>query len=422
MTFPAPYPLFQSTRARHRRSMRTGNVLAVLVCAYVALLPYQFQIKKTMNVAPADCFLILSIMLGAYHLKWITGVWTPWHLGMVLVFVSGSLVCSQNFGVLASYELINKDVGLLVSFISYFAITSAVVDWDDLRHLLKIFVISVVLENFLATGAYFGAHFFGIATSFGQYEGVRLSGMLLDPNAYGGLLAMALVICEAASSGPTPLFRGTTLVVSRMTLATGLLLTFSRSAWLGLGMALLLLCLVRVRIAGRLFASLLLGAPCLLWLVGPKFLVVIQEMASRPKQVQERFDLIQFALDGFKQHPILGGGLGSFRLTVGEIAHNSAMWFLADFGFLGLGVFLGFLGWFFVKAWAAYRSAPSREESLVLALLLAHTTMSGVAMGIEAFYQRHWWFVFALIASAYTMSRRSPVTVHSVSARLEPVR
>jgi O-antigen ligase len=387
--------------------LKRGNILVTLVGAYIILLPYQFQIGKTMNIAPSDCLLLLAVVFGVGRLKWIKTVWTHWHLAIALSFVFGSLVCALNFGVLASYELVNKDAGLLVPFISYFVITSAVSDWGRLRTFLRIFVLSVVFENILAIGAYFAAHFFGVMNSFAQYEGLRLSGMLLDPNAYGGLLATALVICEAASSGSAPLFRSATLILSRMTLATGLLLTFSRSAWLGLGLALLVLCFLRTRLVGRFIVSLFLGAPFLLLLVGPKFLTVIQEMASRPKQVQERFDLIQFAIEGFKRHPIFGGGLGSFRLTVGEIAHNSAMWFLADFGFLGLGVFLGFLGWFFAKAWEAYQSAPSHQQPLVLALLLAHTTMVGVAMGIEAFYQRHWWFVFALIASAYTVSRRS---------------
>jgi hypothetical protein len=82
------------------------------------------------------------------------------------------------------------------------------------------------------------------------------------------------------------------------------------------------------------------------------------------------------------------------------------MWFLADFGILGLAVFLGFLGWFSIKAWCAYRLAPEREQPLVLALLLAHTAMVGVAMGIEAFYQRHWWLVFALIGASYSLAIR----------------
>ena len=357
--------------------------------------------------------LLLTVIFGVGQIKWITTAWTHWHLGIVLIFALGSLVCAMNFGVLASYEFVNKDLGLMLAFVSYLAITSVVADWDGLRAILRLFVISVVFENLLAIGSYFAAHFFGVRTSFAQYESLRLSGMLLDPNAYGGLLATALVICEAASSGPKPLFRGGFLIVSRMTLATGLLLTFSRSAWLGLGLAVIVLCFLRVQLVRRLAGSLFLGAPCLLWLVGPSFLAVIQEMASRPKQVQERFDLIEYAIEGFRRHPILGGGLGSFRLTVGEIAHNSAMWFLADFGVLGLVVFLGFLAWFFTKAWEAYRSTSSHQQPVVLALLLAHTTMAGVAMGIEAFYQRHWWLVFALIASAHTLARHPQRNIHN---------
>jgi hypothetical protein len=32
--------------------------------------------------------------------------------------------------------------------------------------------------------------------------------------------------------------------------------------------------------------------------------------------------------------------------------------------------------------------------------------MIGLAMGIEAFYQRHWWMVLALIASGYILALR----------------
>jgi O-antigen ligase len=176
-------------------------------------------------------------------------------------------------------------------------------------------------------------------------------------------------------------------------------------------LALLLLCALQTRVAIRVVLALMVAAPCLLLLMGNRFVPVFQEMASRPKQVQGRFDLIHDALQAFARHPIFGGGIGSFRLGEGEIAHNSAMWFLADFGIVGLTALLGFLGWFFLKGWFAYRFAPVREQALVLGLLLAHTAMFGLAMGIEAFYQRHWWLVMGLIASSYslTLRRRSSI-------------
>jgi O-antigen ligase len=76
------------------------------------------------------------------------------------------------------------------------------------------------------------------------------------------------------------------------------------------------------------------------------------------------------------------------------------MWFLADFGIVGLLALLTFLCWFFVQAWRTYRSAPAQEQPIALAMLLAHAAMLGLAMGIEAFYQRAWWMVLALIAAS----------------------
>jgi putative inorganic carbon (hco3(-)) transporter len=96
------------------------------------------------------------------------------------------------------------------------------------------------------------------------------------------------------------------------------------------------------------------------------------------------------------------------------------MWFLADFGIVGLVVLVGFLGWFFAKGWSAYQLAPMTERPLIVALLLAHTAMFGLAMGIEAFYQRHWWLVLALIASAYSLTLRERAEVLRETERRRP--
>ena len=385
------------------------RILLPLVTAYVALLPYQFEAGNGVNFAPADSFLLLALLLAPGQLKYRKEAWSIWHFGILATFATGSLVAALRFGVIDRYELLNKDVGVLVSFLSFVAITSSIAGWDDLRRILQVFALTVVLQNILSVAGFLSGYFLGMANPFTRYGGLRLSGMLLDPNAYGGLLVAALVICEGASLGPAPLFKGPTLWFFRATLAMGILFTFSRSAWIALALALLLLCAVHAKVAIRLLLALIIGAPCLFLLMGNRFLPVFEEMASRPKQVQGRFDLIHAAFQAFTRHPFLGGGIGSFRLGEGEIAHNSAMWFLADFGILGLFVLLGFVGWFFVKGWSAYGRAPVREQSLVLAILLAHTAMFGLAMGIEAFYQRHWWLVLGLIASSYclTINRES---------------
>jgi putative inorganic carbon (hco3(-)) transporter len=387
-----------------RGAPRSPRILNLLVACYVVLLPFQFSVTKGVNFAPSDCLMLMVLLLAFGQLKYRKAAWSIWHFGIPVIFATGSFVAAVRFGSLDRYELLNKDAGLLLPFLSYAAVTSAVDDWDDLRRIMRVFTLSVVLQNILCVGGFLAAYFFGLSNPFTRYSGMRLSGMLIDPNAYGGLLVAAFVICEGASLGRTPLFRGLTLWLCRLSLGMGILFTFSRSAWSGLGLALLLVCAIHTREAFRLALAGVVGAPCLLLLMGNRFIPVFEEMASRPKQVQGRFDLIHSAYEAFTGHPFLGGGIGSFRLGEGEIAHNTAMWFLADFGIVGLTVLLGFLGWFFVKAWLAYQSAPVREKQLVLALALAHTAMFGLAMGIEAFYQRHWWLVLGLIASSYSLT------------------
>jgi hypothetical protein len=150
-----------------------------------------------------------------------------------------------------------------------------------------VFTISVVIQNMAAVGGFLATYFLGVANPFARYGGLRLSGLLLDPNAYGGLLVAAYVICEGASLGRAPLFKGPMLWISRLTLGLGILFTFSRSAWMALLLALLLLCALQTRVAIRVVLALMVAAPCLLLLMGNRFVPVFQEMASRPKRVQE---------------------------------------------------------------------------------------------------------------------------------------
>src|SRR5579862_1266278 len=100
-----------------------SGVLVLLVVGYVALLPYLFQVGDRLNFAPSDCFLLLVPMLAAAQLKFRGPAWPVWHTGILLIFALGSFVAVLRFGDLDRYELLNKDAGLLLPFLSYTAIT-----------------------------------------------------------------------------------------------------------------------------------------------------------------------------------------------------------------------------------------------------------------------------------------------------------
>jgi putative inorganic carbon (hco3(-)) transporter len=387
-------------RERHPKMLLRG-----LLLGYVALLPYQFETGIHIHFSPSDCFLLLVLVFAPGQLIYRPVAWTFWHYALVMIFAAGSLVAAFRFGSIERYELLNKDAGLFLPFLSYAAVTSAITEWSELRRILRVFTLAVVLENTVTVSVFLAAYFFHFPNPFAVYGGMRLSGTMLDPNAYGGLLAAALVICEGASWGRAPLLSGWILWFSRASLVLGLLFTFSRSAWLALLLGVAVLAVARTAVVMRFITAALVGLPLLFLLMGHRFVPIFEEMASRPKQVQGRFDLIGAGFQAFIQHPLLGGGIGSFRLAEGEVAHNSAMWFLSDFGVAGLAVFLGFVGWFFVKGSLAYRFAPAREQPLVIGILAAHASMFGLAMGIEAFYQRHWWLMLGLIAASYSLAR-----------------
>ena len=82
---------------------RQPSILGALATAYVALLPYQFVVGRGMNVAPADCALLLVLVLAAGQLKFRKQLWTVWHVAIGFTFILGSFVAATRFGKLEQY-------------------------------------------------------------------------------------------------------------------------------------------------------------------------------------------------------------------------------------------------------------------------------------------------------------------------------
>src|SRR5262249_20772074 len=105
-----------------RSIARPAGVLGGLVAAYAALLPYQFRIGDRINFAPADLMLVAVLVLAAGQLKYVQRAWTAWHYGIMFTLVTGTLVAAVRYGTLQRYEVMNKDAGLFLPFLSYVAV------------------------------------------------------------------------------------------------------------------------------------------------------------------------------------------------------------------------------------------------------------------------------------------------------------
>jgi O-antigen ligase len=264
-------------------------------------------------------------------------------------------------------------------------------------------VINAVVALAVFVGERAGA--FHVPLVNDPYNLSRPSGLLIDPNAFGGLLATALVLHGVTAAGGTPLLPRRIGRVATLTLPVMLALTFSRSAWIGAVFGLAAVAMAEPALVRRTLAPLVVPVGLLL----PVVLLSLpnaSSLASRPGQVTARLDIINHALSDVAGSPIDGIGLGVYAQRHGVIVHNTAIWFLTEMGIIGLVIFVGFLAVHVRRATWLITRGPADSWVLGAALLGAILVGVGVSLGIEAFYQRYWWLAFAAVSAARTLPVR----------------
>jgi hypothetical protein len=298
--------------------------------------------------------------------------------------------------------LLNKYCGLFELFALYWFFANVVRHEEDVRSLMRVFVIVVSIQNCVLLAAYIGAHWFGFIIPL-LTSGPRLAGFLVDPNAYGGLLACALALHLLTYRSGAQLVQGTAGVWVLVTLAAGLVFTFSRSAGLACVAIVSTGMLLRARVVIPAVAFLAAtGAAYWIYWAGTENQSFITRMATRQEQIDQRVEGASRAIEEFANNPVLGTGIGG---NEGRIIHNTSFWFLSEMGLVGFAALCWFLGSTTSKALFCARSGGTQIRTVATALLCAHVGMFGLSMGIEAFYQRHWWFVMSMISALATILR-----------------
>ena len=379
------------------------GILGSLLFAYIVLLPVQLKTDLGFRLAPSDGVLGVALLLSFARLKFKRGAWSLWHLGVLCIFSLGTLISGIRDGYLGQYALVQKDIGILMFFATYAVVTNAATSWSKIRWFLRAFVVSAALYNLLALAGFLLSWLGILDFPWLNYGRFRLSGMLIDPNAYGSLLLVVYTIHVANQHNDASIGTGFLDTFLASTLVLGILLTFSRSAWLGLAAVFIVSSVVRPRLALRIAVVAGFAIAIAFLALGRESRSFIYTMATRPPGIEIRLDTTAEAVDMFAQSPIFGIGVGRFFETRGRIIHNTPLWILTEFGLVGFAIFVGFVSSVLYRGWRAFRLAPDSERALVLGLVLAHVAMLGLSFGIEAFYQRHWWIVMALIGSAYSV-------------------
>ncbi len=362
-------------------------------------MPFQFETQYDFRIAPADLFIAIGCVAIALTRNRFNKVSNASALAGLWLAMTISLATTlYRTGGLTRYVLLNKYCGLMGLLALYWFFSNVVNHAEDVRRLMRLFVVVVSLQNCVFLATYIGAHWFGFVIAFLQPSD-RLSGLLVDPNAYGGLLACALALQLVTYRSSRPLVGGMLGILVLATLATSLLFTFSRSAWLACAFIVGTSMVLSKRAVLALVLLGFFGATYWLRWASTEDRAFIGALADRQEQVDVRLYLAARVLEDFRQSPILGIGIGAFSQRETNIIHNTSLWFLAEMGLVGLSALYWFLGSVFTSAIGGLRAMVGPPKVLMSALLSAHLGMFGLSMGIEALYQRHWWFVMSMISA-----------------------
>lgn len=241
----------------------------------------------------------------------------------------------------------------------------------------------------------------------GQF--VRAYGTFRQPNPYAGYLGylFPVALCLGLEAfgrwwrtrEPMPFWLGLATMAVAGALAGGILMSWSRGAWMGLIAAVLVVIGLRDRqTAARAAVALALLILVIAlfgvgWLPGPIESRVKDlgayvggpdpartEITDANFSVLERLAHWRAGLAMFRDYPWLGVGIGNFAVRYAEYAlphwyvplghaHNAFINFLAETGILGAGAFTVF--WMGI-AWLTWRAASERcgvEAALAIGLL-----------------------------------------------------
>lgn len=241
----------------------------------------------------------------------------------------------------------------------------------------------------------------------------RAKALFQDPNVFGPFLIPALLIVIEELLQPRLLrSRRPAKALMLAALALGVLFSYSRGAWLNLGVALLVMGVVLVlRRGGGRRALALLGVAVIAAAVAGTIVAAsgsgsfLAERAGSHGYDAERFAGQRASLRSARTYP-LGAGPGQFEQLAGISAHSTYARALGEQGFPGLLVVLGLLSVTLVYAVGNAARGQSTYGVGSATLLAAWCGLLVSSAFVDTFHWRHLWVVAALIWAGRMLRRR----------------
>ncbi|WP_376790101.1 O-antigen ligase family protein [Thermoflexus sp.] len=210
----------------------------------------------------------------------------------------------------------------------------------------------------------------------------RAIGTAVDPNLLGATLGTLIALTFPQIFARRPAWPRALTILFLGTMGLALLLTFSRGAFIGTAVAVLLLSLFRYR---RLLPLIAVGL-ILLFLLPPTQGYVQHLLAGLRGEdlaTRMRFGEYRDALTLISRYPLFGVGFAGVPDVDLYIKVASIYLLLAvQMGLVGLGIFLLVMGIFFATAWNARHAVRNRHDLEPIWLGLHGAVLAALVSGI----------------------------------------
>lgn len=409
-----------------------GNNVVTTVLLAVLAVGLQVQVtlpvsEVGLRVSAADLllpFLVALAFVAGRGRPWAAFEWRDKHTWLWLAVLSAWMAFAVvwgrvTIGTWLGWAVTNKFAGwfVLVGYFSLGGFFAGIIDSERRAWFLRALLGAAWIIALGAVAALAAYRFDLLTTEFDNPIAFRVQGLLDNPNAFGCLMAF-LIALQAPYLARAELFPRSLHRAGLALMLAAVVLSGSRSAWIataaGLATVYALKAFdvretIRAAVAAALVVALVYFGRDLLnlllsglgWNDGIGGLPRYEPayiLRSNPAGFNERLRSALEALGLWTGHPLLGTGLGGMLArelasgtTTVTLVHNSALWLLVETGLIGLALFAAF---FFFCLRGLLRTAG--QDPFGAAATGAFVAMIGASIGIEALYQRHFWFVLGL--------------------------
>ena len=364
-------------------ALRDVDVGYVALIAVVCLLPFG-ALPVNVGFRPTFLDLVMVALFVVWLMRRVTGkqgrlVSVP--VGIpILIFLAlalASFVAGLGHAPLTQ-TVARHFAEVLLSVVLFFMIVDTVRDEARLARYVRAIAIAGFLASLIAIVLYLlpartTMELLSRLSVFGYPEGPgvlryirddpsltqRATGTAIDPNVLGGLLILTLTLCAAQVFAAKPVIRRFWAMLMTATMGLALILTISRGSFLGAGVAMLGLGLLRYR---RIIPVVALAVAVILILPQTQGYVThfFEGLQGEDLATQMRFGEYKDALTLIQRYPIFGVGFtGSPDLDTYLGASMVYLMIAQQMGLVGLAAFLLVMLALFVWSWRARRAVAA---------------------------------------------------------------